>query len=113
MEVKKQRKQPLNLEGNTHLLLKKLELRALQKEHDLRLDWHEPDEANVDAVVVGKKLDNAFGEDVYEDSKYRNIFTDVKDYKFLGDQEFVVILTKNKKEVYRINLATLLAVACM
>jgi hypothetical protein len=76
------------------LFAKKLELRDLQKDEYLRLDWHEPDESGIDAMVKGNHLDNAFGEDK-------------------NSSELVVILTKDGEEYYRINLATLLAVACV
>lgn len=58
----------------------------------VRLDWHEPDEQAVTAKVVGKTLDNAMG-----DSGECN--------------EMVVVIEKDGKEVHRINLATLLAIA--
>lgn len=58
-------------------------------------DWHEPDEKNVSAKVVGVHLNNAFGELVSNE--------------FLK-QEFVVVLS-NGDEHFSINLATLLAIA--
>lgn len=54
-------------------------------------DMHEPDEQDVSAKVVGDGLNNAFGNS--------------------GEcQEMVVVFRKGKKE-YRVNLATLIALA--
>lgn len=74
-------------------------LRAFAKEHGLRKDWHEPDESEVSAVVKGLKLDNAFGDhggEIGGRSPY----------------EKLVILKVEGKEVLRVNLATVLALAC-
>jgi hypothetical protein len=68
-----------------------------------RLDMHEPDEQDVEAEVVGTKLDNAFGEHIDERALDG------------GFQELVVILRRRDMEgkmlVNRINLATLIALA--
>jgi hypothetical protein len=37
------------------------DLGAFAEEHALRSDWHEPDESDVSARVVGDHLDNAMG----------------------------------------------------
>jgi len=71
----------------------KRKLRRFATRFGLREDWHEPDEQDVSAKIIGHKLDNAFGEDA------------------LGD-EFIVLLIVDKKEEFRINLASLLAIAC-
>ena len=63
------------------------------KEYHLRDDWHEPDELEVDAYVEGNHLDNAMG-----------------DTGYCG--ELIVVLTVNEQPMLRLNLATLLAVAC-
>ena len=73
----------------------KRDLQEFQLKYNLRNDWHEPDEQGISAKVVGHWLDNAFGE-----------------AGRISD-EFIVILYEDKKEVGRINLATLLAVACL
>lgn len=62
---------------------------------DCRDDMREPDEQAISAEVDGEHLDNAFGEE-------------------LGrfNQEFVVtIINDHTKKVFRINLATLIALA--
>ena len=38
------------------------ELHRFKKQYKLREDWHEPDEQEVSAFVVGNKLDNAMGD---------------------------------------------------
>ena|SRR5579864_648121 len=74
----------------------RLRLAAAADAMGVRLDWHEPDESNVTAELVGDHLDNAFG-DSHEPGK--------------PHQEFVFILRKEGQETFRINLATLLAAA--
>ena len=74
----------------------KADLQEFQRKFGLRRDWHEPDEQGISAKVIGKQLDNAFGETI--------------DFP---NRECVVVLYHDKKEVGRINLATLLAVACL
>lgn len=54
----------------------------------VRHDWHEPDEEGLTATVVGKHFDNAG----------------------CGDEQHV-ILKKDDKEIGRVNLATLCALA--
>jgi len=75
-----------------HVKLKK-KLQKFTKRFGLREDWHEPDERGVSARIIGHRLDNAFGEDS------------------LGD-ELIVVLLVDGKEQFRINLASLLALAC-
>lgn len=81
---------------------KRKELRKFAKEHGLRPSWHEPDEQEVTARVVGRSLDNAFGEHVGSKSIVE------------GFQELVVIVEAGQGLEGRIliNLATLLAIAC-
>lgn len=64
-------------------------LRDFTKE--CRVDMHEPDEQGVSARVTGRYFDNAYGDSGY-------------------GKEKIVILKKGKKE-FKINLATLIAVA--
>ena len=66
------------------------------KTHCVRKDWHEPDEQNVEALVVGCHLDNAFGDHIHSPRE------DI--------QEYVVVLNGPHGRA-TINLATLLAVA--
>lgn len=58
------------------------------KKHELRTDWHEPDEQNVTARVCGTKFDNAG----------------------LPDEKHVILLVDGEP-AYTINLATLCALA--
>lgn len=66
------------------------ELNTFAAKYRLRNDWHEPDEQGVTAEVVGGKLDNAGGLPL----------------------EKTVILKVHNEEKLRVNLATLLALAC-
>jgi hypothetical protein len=63
-----------------------------------RPDWHEPDEQEVTAVVVGTKLDNAFGETIRPGAIVE------------GYQEIVICLRCDETgDKIAINLANLLA----
>ena len=72
-------------------------LRDFAARHNLRDDWHEPDEQSVEASVTGHYLDNAMGDDPE------------------SGEELVVTLSVSKEgketEEVHINLATLLALA--
>lgn len=37
------------------------DLMMFRDEHGLRVDWHEPDEKNISARIIGRHLDNAMG----------------------------------------------------
>lgn len=88
-------------------------LHGLMLKYGLRNDWHEPDEANIRARVIGDHLDNAFGVHIHEAHHLTGP----------GVQEYVVILehgtaevtspsghTKETwKEIARFNLCDLLA----
>lgn len=69
------------------------DLAEVARQLGVRPDWHEPDEQNVDAIVVGQdhQLDNAMGADPN------------------GRHEPNVIITKNGTGVAVVDLATLLA----
>lgn len=64
-------------------------------EHNLSHDWHEPDNNDVGARIIGDHLDNAFGSTV---AKEQHVFG-----------EFNVVLTKEGTDVAVVNLATLLS----
>ena len=64
-----------------------------------RIDMHEPDEQEITASVVGNIFDNAFGEDI-----------DIKQI-ISGVQELVVTLKHPEMGYFKINLATLTALA--
>lgn len=57
-----------------------------------RLDWHEPDEQDIEAEVTGDHLDNAMGDDP-------------------DSSEYVVTLVNGSGDKIYVNLATLLAIA--
>lgn len=85
------------------LKAKRTELRKFAKKHGLREDWHEPDEQEVSARVVGARLDNACCESISSRAILENF------------QEFVVIVEREegvKGQRILINLASLLALAC-
>jgi hypothetical protein len=69
--------------------------------HEMRPDWHEPDEQGVTARVVGRTLDNAFGD---------------RGMVLPGDVEcceMLVVLKDADGNTLTVNLATVLANAAM
>lgn len=74
-------------------------LQEFAKKYKLRNNWHEPDEHDVDAIITGTHLDNAFGD---------NLILSPPSYH----QEYVVHLTVKDSVKLSINLADLLAIAC-
>ena len=82
-------------------------LSAFAENHGLRPDWHEPDEQNINARIIGTHLDNAGGS-----TSIRRVSEDGYDFT-----EFNIVLTTNGendepvKDLAVINLATLLAIA--
>jgi hypothetical protein len=85
----------------TNIMQRELdELRAFASSNGLRPDWHEPEQQEVSASIVGDHLDNACGTDISADAVER------------GHQEYVVILRSEQTfETLKVNLATLLALA--
>lgn len=75
------------------------ELAVFANEHNLRHDWHEPDEQGIGAFVAGTVLDNAMGS---HEPRYDN-----------GGELNVIIVGWDKNELLRpvavVNLASLLA----
>ena len=71
--------------------LKEIAVKLRRFTHDCRVDMHEPDEQNLSAKVVGRYFDNAYGE-------------------WEQGNEKIVVLKKGKK-TFKINLATLIALA--
>ena len=80
-----------------YLKQRKVALQEFAREYALRLDWHEPDEQGVSAVVTGCDLDNAFGVNQGSLAPYYH--------------ELVVHLFIEEGHKLSINLATLLAIA--
>lgn len=78
------------------------ELAAFAAEHKLRVDWHEPDEQDVDAVVKGNDFDNA---GFWPEDKSHHMTTS-RGSKLV---EKHVVLKVEGKPVAAVNLATLLA----
>jgi hypothetical protein len=75
----------------------RMKLQAFAQRYGLRPDWHEPDEQGVTATVVGRSLDNAHGD---------------HGWKHKGkEMEKLIVLKVDGKEVMRVNLATVLALA--
>lgn len=79
-------------DSDLRVIESRADLRAVADGLGVRPDWHEPDERDVNAVVIGDHLDNAMGSTVETN---------------LG--ELNVILTKDEQPVAVVNLATLLA----
>jgi len=79
------------------------EKRLLAITEGCRLDMHEPDEQDLKAKVLGDHLDNAFTENICEESILGNY------------QELVVILERyditGRRRVEKFNLASLIALA--
>lgn len=67
------------------------------EEHALREDWHEPDEQNIGARIIGTHLDNAMGS--------------TTGFEHVEHGEFNVILTVDGEDTAVVNLATLLSFA--
>ena len=72
------------------------ELAEFADKHNLRVDWHEPDEQSIHAYVQGDILDNAMG------SQYDSISSELNVVLFTDAGEV-------HKELAVINLASLLA----
>lgn len=72
------------------------ELERFRRKHELRLDWHEPDEKGIDAFVYGSHLDNAMGAGHIVGGK-------------VEQSELNVVLTLHGKNIAVINLSTLLS----
>lgn len=82
------------------------ELNELAKELRVRPDWHEPDEQEVNARIIGSHLDNAMGADPdADDDPDGSVRT-----RHWG--EYNVVITKKGKDVAVVNLAELLAWGC-
>jgi hypothetical protein len=77
-------------------------IRLLEITEGCREDMHEPDEQDLEAFIVGEKLDNAFGEAIIPSAIEG------------GFQEYIVILRRRGDDEFKIqkfNLATLIALA--
>lgn len=83
------------------------DLLAFAVTHKLRDNWHEPDEQEVTATVVGEVFDNAFGPKVWskDDPNFQGAMAE-----FLPQQEIVVRL-RAPGDALDVNLADLLALA--
>ena len=82
------------------------ELNELAKELRVRPDWHEPDEQEVNARIIGSHLDNAMGADPDADKKVDDPDGSVRTLHW---GEYNVVITKKGKDVAVVNLAELLA----
>lgn len=77
---------------NLRVIESRADLRFLADDLGVRPDWHEPDEREVNATIIGDHLDNAMGATVE-----------------VTMGEYNVLLTKGGHPVAVVNLATLLA----
>ena len=75
--------------GPVKYVFSQSDLRSVASRLGVRSDWHEPDEQRVTAIVTGHQFDNAGA----------------------SDREINVHLYKNGRQVARVNLATLFALA--
>jgi len=82
-------------------------LRDFMTAANTRDDFHEPDEQEVTAVLVGRTLDNAMGdEQMPDDSSYPEVMDGRHEYR-----EKCIELRIDKIPICRLNLASLLALA--
>lgn len=81
---------------NLKVVNTRAELTELARELLVGPDWHEPDQVEVDAVVGGRNLDNAFTNPVPE-----FVHTDA--------EPLYVVIRRQKTPVAYVNLAMLLA----
>ena len=99
------------------------ELQELAQSLRVSHDWHEPDNQNVDAIVLGGQFDNAgfWGLKFLADQEYESRLRFERPAELGGDAAFrnpekftetFVILYKDDKAVAEVNLATLFAFAC-
>ena len=88
------------------------ELNELAKELRVRPDWHEPDEQEVNARIIGSHLDNAMGADPEADQKVEVMHSSDGSVRTLHWGEYNVVITKKGKDVAVVNLAELLAWGC-
>lgn len=89
-----------------HFIEVGLQLERFRTFHGMRLDWHEPDEQDVTARVIGTLLDNAMGNRVEQaaiDGGYQELVVEVN----AGDGTN----PNDPDNRIRVNLATLLAIA--
>ena len=84
-----------------------LKLAKFAADHLLREDWHEPDEQEVSARIIGNRLDNAHGDTLIDWAK---VMPQIPEDLRPTTQEFLVELTGPKGTIL-VNLADLLALA--
>lgn len=70
-------------------------LAEFANQHGLREDWHEPDEQNIGARIIGTHLDNAMGSSTH--------------FEHVEHGEFNIVLTVDGGDAAVVNLATLLS----
>lgn len=90
------------------------ELAEFAEKHELRRDWHEPDEQDIDATILGCHLDNAHGSRGFDLRKPMNSLAesdnDVLGLRGYHDEMRVVLHKRDGGSVLAvINLASLLA----
>lgn len=87
------------------------DLERFRRTHGIRSDWHEPDEQEITATVIGHNLDNAMTHvgDVYDHDESWKSLTVVL-HEQATDSNSVV--TGSGKPLAYVNLAQLLSWAC-
>lgn len=91
----------------------KKELSELAKGLGVRPDWHEPDEQEVTARIIGSQLDNAMGADEEADKKIDVYHTPAGFVETHHWGEYNVVISQKDKDVAVVNLATLLSWGCI
>lgn len=94
--------------ANTYIHTRE-DLRKFAVKHGLRPDWHEPDEQDVSAKVVGTILDNAFGARGHDKVDVVRSYMPPTSYSDAWDGHEIRVVLKGEGETAIVNLATLLA----
>lgn len=97
---------------NVHHIQDADDLERFRRTHGVRSDWHEPDEQDITATVIGHNLDNASThvDDVYDHDEPWKSFTVVL-HEQAVDEESSLVTGPGKPLAY-VNLAQLLSWAC-
>lgn len=97
---------------NVHHIQGADDLERFRRTHGIRSDWHEPDEQDITATVIGHNLDNASThvDDVYDHDRSYDSFTVVLHEQAIDEENSLV--TGPGKPLAYVNLAQLLSWAC-
>lgn len=96
---------------NVHHIEDADDLERFRRTHGVRSDWHEPDEQDVTATVIGHNLDTSSThvDDVYDHDRSHDNLTVVLHEQAIDENN---IVTGPGKPLAYVNLAQLLSWAC-